>query len=200
MSEPPCSPITADQFIQGLVAIPGFTAEPVFRYVKTHSVEPQSLQPYLFFSAKTYTRNLIFKNEMFELLALCWDIGHASRIHNHRDQQCWMAVPMGKLKNQNYVVLDRDPVKKTCRLVPRESFLITPTTPMEVDSAEPVHQVMNLRAFGERAVSLHIYSRPFSSCEVYQIDRGTYDDVELHYTSEYGRLVDAEAQAALARV
>ncbi len=198
MSEPPCSPLPVDQFIQGLVAIPGFTPVHVFRYVKSHPVEPKSLQPFLFFSGKTYTRNLIFKNEMFELLALCWDIGQVSRIHNHRGQQCWMTVPMGKLKNQNYVVLDRDPVKKTCRVVPGESFLITPTAPMEVDSAEPVHQVMNLRAFGERAVSLHIYSRPFSSCEVYQIDRGTYDDVELHYTSEYGRLVDSKAEAALA--
>jgi hypothetical protein len=46
---------------------------------------------------------------------------------------------------------------------------------------------MNLREFGERAVSLHVYSRPFSSCEVYQIDRGTYSDVDLQYSTEFGQ-------------
>ncbi len=178
---------SVEEFVAGLQGVRDFKPEPVYSYIKTHPVKPDSLQPYLFFNPKTYTRNLIFKNEMFELLALCWDVGQVSRIHNHRGQQCWMAVPMGKLKNQNYRVVDRDPVKKTCRLVPSASFMITPTAPLEVDPTEPVHQVMNLREFGERAVSLHVYSRPFSSCEVYQIDRGTYSDVELHYTTEYGQ-------------
>ncbi len=184
-----------DEFLEGLKTIREFKPDVVFPFVRSHPVQPESLQQYLFFSRKTYTRNLVFKNQLFELLALCWEIGQASRIHNHRDQQCWMVVPMGKLKNQNYIVLDRDPVKKTCRLVPSKSFLIDPANPLEVDPAEPVHQVMNLRDYGERAVSLHIYSNPFSTCEVYQSDRGTYSDAELHYTSEYGRLCAGETAA-----
>jgi cysteine dioxygenase len=191
MLETPERRIPVHEFIAGLQAVPDFTPHAVYSYIKTHPVEADSLRPYLFFDRKTYTRNLIFKNEVFELLALCWDVGHVSRIHNHRDQQCWMAVPLGKLKNQNYRVLHRDSAQGTCRLEPSESCLITPTAPLEVDPAEPVHQVMNPREFAERAVSLHVYSRPFSNCEVYQIDRGTYSDVELHYTSEYGRFLTA---------
>jgi len=57
-----------------------------------------------------------------------------------------------------------------------------------VDPGEPVHQVLNLAEFGERAVSLHVYSKPFDSCEIYLREKGTYMDVPLHYTSEYGRL------------
>jgi cysteine dioxygenase len=188
MGETAVRQIPVGELIDGLKSMRDFKPQAVYAYIKTHPVEIESLRPYMFFDRKSYTRNLIFKNELFELLALCWDVGQVSRIHNHRDQQCWMAVPMGRLRNQNYRVLDRAPAKKTCRLVPSASFLITPTAPLEVDPDEPVHQVMNLREFGERALSLHIYSRPFSTCEVYQIDRGTYSDVDLYYSSEYGRL------------
>ena len=42
--------------------------------------------------------------------------------------------------------------------------------------------------FKQRAVSIHVYSKPFDSCEVYTREKGTYGDVPLHYTSEYGKL------------
>jgi hypothetical protein len=54
-----------------------------------------------------------------------------------------------------------------------------------------VHQVLNLREYKQRAVSLHIYSFPYDSCEVYSTDKGTYMDVPLYYTSEYGNLTGA---------
>ena len=185
------------KFVEGLQSLPRFTATEVYGYVKAHPVQPESLRPYLFFNPAGYTRNLIFKNERFELLALCWEIGQASRIHNHRDQQCWMAVPVGKLAVQDYSVRDRNPVEKTCRLEPSKRYLITPTEPAEVDQNEPVHAVLNLPEFGERAVSLHIYSIPFQSCEVYSLENGTYRDVPLYYTSEYGKLCDGETAAPL---
>ncbi len=63
---------------------------------------------------------------------------------------------------------------------------------MNVNPLEPVHQVLNLAEFKQRAVSIHIYSKPFDSCEVYLRDQGTYSDVPLFYTSEYGKLNPAE--------
>jgi len=189
--------VGVDEFVAGLQAVPGFETRAVYDFIKTHPVRPESLRPYLYFSPATYTRNLIFKSEQFELIAICWDVGQASRIHNHRDQQCWMAVPIGKLKNQNYRVLDHNAEKTTCRLEATSSFLITPTSPLEVDQEEPVHQVLNLAEWKERAVSLHIYSRPFNTCEVYSLEKGTYCDVPLYYTSEYGKLCAGEqAEAA----
>jgi len=181
-----------DDFVGGLKGVREFHPRKVFDYIKTHPVEPQTLKPYLLFSRASYTRNLIFKNETFELLAICWDVGQVSRIHNHRDQQCWMMVPMGKLKNQNYRLVARDAKTQSCRLVPSTELLITPESPLEVDQKEPVHQVLNLAEWNERAVSLHIYSRPFNTCEVYFLDKGTYCDVPLHYTSEYGQQVAGE--------
>jgi hypothetical protein len=48
--------------------------------------------------------------------------------------------------------------------------------------------VLNLPEFGRRAASIHIYSYPYSTCEVYLMDKGAYSDVPLHYSSEYGKL------------
>jgi cysteine dioxygenase len=53
---------------------------------------------------------------------------------------------------------------------------------------EPVHEVMNLAEFNQRAVSIHIYSKPFDTCEVYYLDKDAYADVPLFFTSEYGKL------------
>ena len=177
-------------WVEQLAAIPPreFTLERVREFICLHAVRPETLEPYLFFSKGNYTRNLIFKNELFEAMTICWDIGQVSRIHNHRDQNCWMAAPIGQLRVQNYRVEARDPAHGICRLVPTDAFDMDPEHPAAVNPSEPVHQVLNLCEFARRAVSIHVYSRPFDSCEVYALDKGTYFDVPLHYTSEHGKL------------
>src|SRR2546430_17097894 len=88
--------LTIGDWVQGLAAIPAreFTLETVQDFVLHHSVRPETLDKYLFFSKGNYTRNLIFKNDVFECMTICWEVGQASRIHNHRDQNCWMSAPI----------------------------------------------------------------------------------------------------------
>jgi cysteine dioxygenase len=177
-------------WVKNLAAIQerDFTLENVQNYILHHAIRPESLDKYLFFSKGGYTRNLIFKNDVFECMAICWEVGQFSRIHNHRDQNCWMAAPVGRLKIQNFRVDDRDSSHGTCHLTPTEVYEMDATHPAYVNPLEPVHQVLNLPEFNQRAVSIHVYSKPFDMCEVYYRDQGTYADVPLHYTSEYGRL------------
>jgi hypothetical protein len=49
-----------------------------------------------------------------------------------------------------------------------------------------VHCVRNPREFNHRAVSLHVYSRPFDTCVVYSPEQHTCGEIKLHYTTEYG--------------
>jgi cysteine dioxygenase len=186
--------VDIDQFVAGLCSIreEEFGVECVYDYVKRHPVDEQSLQPYMFFSKNHYTRNLIFKNSLFELLAICWEVGQVSRIHNHQDQNCWMAVPMGRLRVQNFRVVEQDDRTGYCRLEPTDAFDIHRSMPTQVDPAEPVHQVLNLPEFNERALSLHIYSRPYDRCLVYTLAQNHYTQVPLHYSSEYGTLCESE--------
>jgi cysteine dioxygenase len=182
--------LSISDWVSGLVAIPerDFTLGNVQNYVATHALRPETLDKYLFFSKGNYTRNLIFKNAVFECMAICWEIGQASRVHNHRDQNCWMSAPIGRLRVQNFRVEDRDSAHGTCRLVPTDTYEMDPSHAAYVNPLEPVHQVLNPAEFNQRAVSIHIYSHPFDTCEVYQCEKGTYADVPLHYTSEYGKL------------
>ena len=182
-------------WVQNLAAIPerDFTLENVQDYILRHAVRPETLEKYLFFSKGSYTRNLIYKNDVFECMAICWEVGQSSRIHNHRDQNCWMSAPIGRLKVQNFRVEDRhtadaDAHCGTCKLIATDVYVMDAAHPAYVNPLEPVHQVLNLTEYNQRAVSIHVYSKPFDMCEVYYKDQGTYADVPLHYTSEYGKL------------
>ncbi len=185
--------LAISDWVKNLAAIPAndFSLENVQDFVMRHHVRPDTLDKYLYFSKGCYTRNLIFKNDLFECMTICWEVGQFSRIHNHRDQNCWMSAPIGRLKVQNFRVEDRHASADhsgTCRLVATDIYEMNSSNPVYVNPLEPVHQVLNLAEYNQRAVSVHIYSKPFDSCEVYQLEKGTYGDVPLHYTSEYGRL------------
>jgi cysteine dioxygenase len=182
--------LSISDWVKNLAAIPEreFTLDYVQNYVLAHHVQPETLAMYSYFSQGNYTRNLIFKNDLFECMTVCWEVGQASRIHNHRDQNCWMSVPIGRLRVQNYRVDDRNAARGTCHLAPTEIFDMDAAHPAYVNPIEPVHEVLNLAEFAQRAVSVHVYSKPFDTCEVYLRDKGTYSDVPLFYTSEYGKL------------
>ena len=185
--------VSIDNFLSGLRSIRDaeFTVGKVFDYLKRHPVEATTLNRYLFFSRNHYTRNLIFKNHLFELVAVCWDVGQGSQIHDHHDQNCWMSMPVGRLRVQNYRVAERDERRSYARVEPTDSFDIHRHAPAaEVDPEEPVHKVSNLPEFKQRAVSLHIYSRPFSTCVVYSPVKHDYRVQPLTYHSEYGRLCE----------
>jgi len=186
--------VPIDQLVTGLCGIPeeDFRVGCVYDYLKNHPVDERSLDPYVFFSKNHYTRNLIFKNDLFELIAICWDVGQVSQIHNHHNQNCWMAIPTGRLRVQNFRVLDQSEATRFCRLEPTSAFDIHQLMPAEVDPEEPVHQVLNLPEFNQPAISLHIYSRPYDRCLVYCGETSEYREVPLHYTSEYGRLCEGE--------
>jgi len=182
--------LTITDWVKDLASISerDFTLETVQDYILYHAVRPETLDKYLFFSKGNYTRNLIFKNSVFECMTICWEIGQASRVHNHRDQNCWMSAPIGRLRVQNFRVDQRDATRGTCHLVPTDIYDMDAAHPAHVNPLEPVHQVLNLAEFNQRAVSIHVYSKPFDTCEVYQREKGTYTDVPLHYTSEFGKL------------
>lgn len=186
-------PVTINQFIAELCSIPekDFKNGIMFDFLKKHPVEKHSLEPYLFFTKKFYTRNLIFKNELFELMTLCWDVGQESRIHNHSEQNCWMTIPMGKLLIQNFKELESNGSENFCRIAPSTAIVISDDCPAaEVDLEEPIHQVCNLNRFNERAVSLHIYSKPYDKCLVYTPPKHQVQEVNLFYTSVKGRLCE----------
>jgi cysteine dioxygenase len=159
----------------------------IVKFLANILVSPDSLAPYLTWDRQHYTRNLIDKTLLYELIAICWEVGQGSSVHNHRDQNCWMAVPVGRLLVENYRVVAQKLEEGTCDLEPADTVEMNPTHPCAVDPVEPVHRVYNPREFNQRAVSLHVYSRPFDSCIVYSPEQHTCGEIKLHYTTEFGK-------------
>jgi len=159
----------------------------IIRFLENTPVASETLAPYLTWDRQHYTRNLVDKTPLYELVAICWEVGQASSIHNHREQNCWMAVPIGRLRVENYHVVSQDLEHGTCQLKTADTVEMNPRQPCAVDPMEPVHRVYNPREFNQRAVSLHVYSRPFDTCVVYSQEQGTCGVIKLHYTTEYGK-------------
>ncbi len=150
-------------------------------------VEEASLAPYLSWDRQHYTRNLIDKTDLYEFMAVCWEIGQSSSVHNHRDQNCWMAAPIGSLVVENFHVGFQDIEAGECRLLASNTVKLTVDYPCAVDPREPVHRVLNLREANQRAVTLHVYSRPFDTCVVYSPEQGTCGEIQLHYDTVFGK-------------
>ena len=177
------------RLIEGLRSIPdeAFDCQPVWQYLGENPIDPAAVEKYCFWDPAHYTRNLVYKDERFEMLAICWQAGQESRIHDHSGQKCWMTVPIGNLKGQNFAVESMDEAGGLCKLRPTDSFELADCLSAAVDLDAPIHQIQN--SAGERAVSIHIYSKPFETCRSYCRDTDTFKEVHLAYTSIDGKLV-----------
>ena len=184
--------VSIDEFAQKLRVFPEAsfrTTEEIRRFLAQTPVDAGSLAPYLTWDRQHYTRNLIDKTDLYELMAICWEVGQVSSVHNHRDQNCWMAVPIGRLLVENYRTISQDVEQGRCKLEATDTVEMNPGHPCAVDPNQPVHRVFNPREFNQRAVSLHVYSRPFDRCVVYSPEQGTCGEIQLHYNTEYGKKV-----------
>jgi cysteine dioxygenase len=183
-------PVAIQEFAAALRKLPESAFDrtnQVIEFLRSAPVTPDTLEPFLTWDRQHYTRNLVDKTPLYELIAICWEVGQISSVHNHQGQNCWMAVPMGRLLVENYRTISEDLSSGKARLEPTDTVEMNPANPCAVDPKEPVHRVLNPREFNERAVSLHVYSRPYDSCMVYSPEQGTCGEIKLHYTTEYGK-------------
>ena len=72
---------------------------------------------------------------------------------------------------------------------------LRPEPPVPVSELLPVlisfaldQPMTNLAEYCQRAISIHVYQQPMSQCEVYSLETGAYQVIQLAYTSEYGKL------------
>lgn len=179
-----------EKVISGLRSISDdeFTCDNVYQYLADTPVDVDSITRYFYWNSAFYTRNLVYKDARFEMMVICWDKGQVSRVHNHSEQKCWMTVPVGKLLGQNFAVAEIDESRGHCRLVETDTFELMDCLAAKVELEEPIHQVLNLPEYDQRAVSLHIYSKPYDSCLSYCRDTDSFKEVRLFYNSIGGKL------------
>ena len=58
---------------------PAFTrTNELLAFLQHTSVAPETMGPYLSWDRQHYTRNLIDKTRLYELIAICWEVGQVS--------------------------------------------------------------------------------------------------------------------------
>lgn len=162
--------VSLEGFVAALRAIPEeeFTDSRVLETVTTSRVPITELDPYLVWKPDRYTRGLVYRNELFEVIVLCWNVGQGSPVHDHAGQRCWMTLPQGRLEITNYAYKHGREIEFIDTEIVGEH-----ESDIHIDQCSSVHQITNRCAWCEPAVSLQVYSRPFDNCYIYDLATGT---------------------------
>src|SRR5919197_1590345 len=102
--------ITIDEFVAKLRLFENgiITRDSVLDFCSSLEVTDSSLTPYLYFDDKFYTRNLIYRDDLFEVMTICWQPGQKTAVHTHNGQLCWMITQRGNLAVVDYKWLGCD--------------------------------------------------------------------------------------------
>ena len=187
--------VAVDGIVQTLRGVPpaAFGPEEICSRLRGVLLDPRTLAPFLHFATRRYTRNLIYRDDTFELIALCWEPHTESPIHNHSGQLCWLSIQRGALRLENFNSLDGPGPGGGIRLVPSGGIPRAGEGILDLQQGDnAIHRVSN--PFEERAVSLHVYSRPFDTCIAYDPAARTAREMRLQYHSVGGKLVDRRAE------
>jgi len=186
-----------------------FESEPITRdrmlgYLQDRAVDRSSLDRYVHFRNDMYTRNLVYRDDVLELMAVCWQPGQRTVIHTHNGQLGWMSVEQGAVAvvnykwvgcnaadNQNVSGIDCLAGATELDLDRREVQECFPGGPINtVDKVQTIHQVVVQGK--EPVVSLHLYSRPIDSCVAFDLEKRSCYRRVLQYYSKYGDVVVRE--------
>ena len=174
-------------FIEGLRQLEGdtITKSRVSEFVAATSVQVEALSPYIFWSDRFYTRNLIYKDSLFEVMAICWHAGQKTPVHTHNGQLGWMTVVQGEIlthhyrylrcsapENQNVVGIDCLAGANHVELERLDTIsCANDGRVVTVDKLQTIHQIENTDLASAGCISLHVYSKPFDSCVAFDLER-----------------------------
>jgi cysteine dioxygenase len=181
-------PLSMEAFLDGIddILCRGFATEEIHAYLQKTLIEPASLQRYIFFRPERYTRNLVIKNQDFELLVICWNIGQHAPVHGHEGERCWSRVEQGSLLLCNYREISENP------LVVQQVGEPYCGERGYLDGPADIHSVANPASAVAPAVSLHLYSRPYDQCDIYDLEAHQKLRVRLRYDSIDGKVIEPQ--------
>jgi cysteine dioxygenase len=127
-------------------------------------VGADELRPYVGFKEGTYARHRVHIGPHAELLVLCWRPGQRTPIHDHAGSFGAVHVLRGVMWETLFEMGDSEGLRYGSA---RE------WTPGHVTGADipDIHQLGNPDVSGQDLVTLHLYSPPLTSLNVYKVGR-----------------------------
>ncbi|WP_115462177.1 cysteine dioxygenase [Winogradskyella aurantiaca] len=141
--------------------------------IKSISLEAKDFDAYTSWSKDCYTRNCVVNNEKFELVLICWGPGQMTPIHDHGGEECWVKVIEGELEEVIYKK------NKNNDLVAVRSSISKPNQVTYMKDFMGFHSLQNVSE--SRSLTLHLYAKPISSCNILDEDSNTFVRTELFY-------------------
>ncbi|KAL6423891.1 hypothetical protein ACFW04_010373 [Cataglyphis niger] len=163
----------------------------------SYKSNPVEWKKFAKFDRYRYTRNLVDEgNGRFNLMVLCWGEGHGSAIHDHANAHCVMKVLQGKLCETRYAWPDNFQMEENVKeLKELERNTLETNEICYINDTLGLHRVENPSAINP-AVSLHLYSPPFSTCSVFNKQTGQRSTCNVTFWSKYGERRNREIQDA----
>ena len=194
------APVSAGQFIDGIQRLSEglITKQKIYDYLVQYEIRAEDLERYKLWVPGRHTRNKIFRNEMIEVMLICWPAGSVTPLHTHNGQLGWMTMIEGKLLVENYrkircnspeneQVVGIDCLAGATRIEMEHlnNELAIPGGPLNtVDKTQTIHRILNRAEWNQPAVSLHVYARPIDSCVVFDMEAQRCYRRELNYDNE----------------
>lgn len=120
-----------------------------------------------------YTRNCIHRSDQYELILLCWNKGSTTPIHGHDGQKCWVYQIEGQISEIRYEKFKSGDLFETNRMQ------MNPGKLSFMNNEMGYHQLKN--GTDGRAMTLHAYVLPITSCEYFCDDEKDFKSKELEY-------------------
>jgi len=205
----PSHPLTATHplhtsvadFVAGLRELEDglITKDRIALYMAANVLSAQALRDFVYWRDSLYTRNLIYRDALFEVMTICWSPGHKTAIHTHNGQLGWMTVAQGEVltheykhescnapENQNVVPIDCLGGATELHLERVRTLSCAEGTGMvTVDKLQTIHQIENPGTTG--CISLHVYSKSFDSCIAFDLEKQRCYRRNLSYFSKDGQ-------------
>nr|XP_022308663.1 cysteine dioxygenase type 1-like isoform X1 [Crassostrea virginica]XP_022308664.1 cysteine dioxygenase type 1-like isoform X2 [Crassostrea virginica] len=162
--------------------------EAVKRLLSKYKSNPKDWQDKEKWSDVKYTRTLLDRgNGHYNLMTLCWNTGQESPIHNHPDSHCFMKTLQGTVHEEVYKKPNTS--SSCCQNCDCEMIKIADRDYKVDDVAlitdnDGVHRVGN-RSHVEKAVTLHLYSPPFSTCHKYDDKSSKETEVPMGFDQDF---------------
>ncbi|CAG7835243.1 unnamed protein product [Allacma fusca] len=158
--------------------------EYVTRLMEAYKSNTEDWGKFAKFDQFRYTKNLIDEgNGKFDLILVCWKGGQKSPIHDHADSHCFMKTLAGTLTEIRYdwPKDNTDP----------QALDETSQTNLEHNEVCYMSDALGLHSMGiadnvDTAVSLHLYSPPISSCQVFDPRTGNASKCRVTFWSKFG--------------
>jgi len=200
MTQTPNNPITFEELIEGLLEFfsndkNDVVIEDVESFMTRYVYNPRDLAAYAKWDKFKYTRNLIHEgNSKFNLILMCWPEGISSTIHDHQDSHCFMRILEGEAKETRYYWpeeqsnLDGSLVEMTSRSVGAGGTVY-------MCDELGLHRVEN-NSHTSKLCSMHVYSPPFSDCNIFDERTSRKTRINMCFYSKYGNKEEVKKDEA----